>query len=232
MIWQSITPSGARFWRIEHNARMRCSYGASVAEPVDRIWASLAEVDTSLAALSGVTLARDGDAVAGTLKCTLGSAQITYRLTAGVESRDAEARTAVVVVAGKEARGSGTLTATLAVEVRAEDSGARVALSAEIEATGRGEAADDAAWCRVLSRLLDAHLATLSVAAAPADAAPVLPASPAAPAAPPRPALALAEPDSSDPRSRLIIGAVVALLLLLLRRRRRRRAEGESNGGE
>ena len=102
---------------------MRCSYGMSFAEPPDTIWASLADVDGFLAARPGVTLVHDGDAVAGSLKCTLGSAQITYRLSAGVTVDAADPHTAVLVVTGREARGSGTLGATLTAAVRPEGTG-------------------------------------------------------------------------------------------------------------
>jgi uncharacterized protein len=177
-----------------------------------------------------LALARDGEAVAGTLKCSVGSSQITYRLSARADAHDAEARTAVISVAGKEARGSGTLTATITVEVRPEDSGSRLDVSADIEASGRGEAADEAAWSRVLSRLVDAHLATVARAEPVAEAAPPVPAP--AEAVPPRPALSVAAAsgdfgsagsDGTDDHRALLGGVVFAGLLLLMRRRRKRR---------
>jgi carbon monoxide dehydrogenase subunit G len=182
-----------------------------------------------------LALARDGEAVAGTLKCSVGSSQITYRLSARADAHDAEAHTAVISVAGKEARGSGTLTATITVEVRPEGSGSRLDVSADIEASGRGEAADEAAWSRVLSRLVDAHLATVARAEPMAEAAPPVPAPPVpapAEAVPPRPALSVAAAsgdfgsagsDGTDDHRALLGGVVFAGLLLLMRRRRKRR---------
>lgn len=183
-----------------------------------------------VAALPGATLARDGGVVAGSLKCSLGSNQITYRLSVRTEVADGERHRAVIVVTGKEARGSGTLTATLIVAGRTEGSRTRVDVSGDIEATGRGEGAEAAEWARVLGRLLGALLYN------PVPVSDVTPVTAAAAA--PRPALAVAPPAGDfmpagpgrpGPPPQLIFGLVVAGLLLLLRRwRKHRRAEGWS----
>jgi uncharacterized protein len=214
---------------------MRCSYGVSFTEPPDAIWASLADVDGYLAARPGVTLVHDGDAVAGSLRCTLGSAQITYRLSAGVTVDPAEPHTAVIVVTGREARGSGTLGATLTAAVRPEGPGSRLEISGDIQATGRGETADEAAWTRVFSKLLDPQdPAPPAVDDGPvAEAAEPTPPAPT-PAAAPRPALAVApdmgelnpEPGRSGPPPQVLVALAVVVLFVIGRLRRRRRAEG------
>jgi uncharacterized protein len=234
---QSITPRDARFCRIKHNARMRSSYRTTVADPVDVIWASLADVDRVLAALPGTTLARAGDAVSGTVKCSVATTQVTYRLSALAEVRDDEPHTAVVAVTGKEARGAGTLAATLTVALRADGAGTMVDVSGDIRATGRAEGADDATWSRVLGRLVDAALA-LTAATSNAATPTRAPSSTAAPtpteasaSADARPALSVAPPAEPTPEDvgwfglhrRASAGLAVAGVLLFLHRRHRRR---------
>jgi carbon monoxide dehydrogenase subunit G len=231
MASQSITPCGAGFWRIKHNALMKCSYRASVAEPPEQVWATFSDLDGLLAALPGATLARDGTRVGGSLKCSLGSAQITYRIDARAGAVDAKGHEAALEISGKEARGTGTITGSLLIAVYPEGSGAQVGISGEIEATGRGAAADGEAWSRVLSRLVDAAL--------PGSTATPLSVSPPRPA--PRPALAVApavgdfdggEASRSGPPAEMIAGLVALLLLIMRRRRRRRRAKGEADDNE
>jgi carbon monoxide dehydrogenase subunit G len=198
---------------------MRPSYDAGVAQPLEQVWASLADIDSVLAALPGAALARDGDAVSGSLRCKLGATQVTYRLSARAEMGETEFHTAVIAVTGKEARGAGTLVATLTVSLRAEGAETRVEVSGDVEATGRAESAGDQAWSRVLETLVNA----------------VIPPPAPDPVAPQRPSLAVAPPlfepvPSGDARSarqrQLRFGlAAVALLLLVRRWLRRRRSE-------
>jgi MYXO-CTERM domain-containing protein len=221
---------------------MKCSFVASVAQPVDRIWSAFADVDRALAALPGTTLVRAGDAVSGTVKCTVGTAQITYRLSALAEIRETEPHTAVIAVTGKEARGPGTLAATLTLALRADGPSTTVEVSGDIQASGRGESADEQAWSRVIGRLVDSAMPTLAASAAVAapslgPASPLSSAPPLSPA-PPRPALAgasagvdsdVAGPSRAGPSPQTIAGvAVVGLLLVLRRRRKHRRANGGS----
>jgi carbon monoxide dehydrogenase subunit G len=193
---------------------MRTSYDATVAQAPDAVWASLTDVDSVLAALPGAAMARDGDAVNGSLKCKLGASQITYRLSARAETGQAEFHNAVVAVSGKEARGGGTLAATLTVAVNTEAGGSRVEVNADIEATGRAENADEQAWNRALGLLVNAVLPQ-PVAESPAP--------------PPRPPLAVAPQPVAAQGSRspspapVVAGVLAVVVLFLLRRLRRRR---------
>lgn len=194
---------------------MRTSYDAAVSEPPDTVWASLTDIDSVLAALPGAALAREGGAVSGSLKCKLGASQVTYRISARAETGEAEFHNAVLAVTGKEARGSGTIAATLTVAVRTETGGSRVEVSGEIEATGRAEDADDKAWNRVIGLLVNALLPQ------PAAAPPTPPT--------PRPPLAVAPQPIAPPVTRspargpVGLGLAAIVILLLLRRLRRRR---------
>jgi carbon monoxide dehydrogenase subunit G len=229
MAWQSITPSGACSWRIKHNALVKCSYSGPVAEPPDRVWSSLSDIDRTLADLRDATLARDGDAVTGSVKCAVGASQVTYRISARLDGR-ASGHRAVIVVDGKEARGDGTLAARLDVSVCAAGSGSTVEIAGEVDVTGRGASGDAATWSRILGRMASGPLAL-----APASTVVAAASAPAAEPAAPRPALSVAAPArdrTPDERSLVAlvnpkaIASIVFGLLVLLRRRRRRRTEG------
>jgi carbon monoxide dehydrogenase subunit G len=193
---------------------MRSSYDAQVAGPISEVWASVSDIDSLLAMLPGATLSRDGDAVSGSLKCKLGATQITYRLSARAEVGEEKFHTAVVAVTGKEARGDGTVAATLTVALRDEGATTRVEVSGDIEATGRAESADETAWARVIETLVAAVMPPPLV-------------EPAAPPPPPtRPPLTVAPPVTpAGPasRGRMILGAVGIVLIVAVRRALHRR---------
>jgi carbon monoxide dehydrogenase subunit G len=195
---------------------MRTWYDAEIDQSIDSAWSSLTDVDSVLAALPGAALAREGDVATGSLKVRVAGSQITYRINARAEVGDAGFHTAVLAVTGSEARGSGTLAASLTVALRNAAGTARIEVSGDIEATGRGEGADDRAWRRVIRSLVNAVIPP----SAPAPAAPA--------AAPARPPLAVAPtpvaPDRrSSPATPAMIGVVLLAMLLLLRRLRRNR---------
>jgi hypothetical protein len=196
---------------------MRTWYDAEIDHPIDSVWSSLTDIDSVLAALPGAALAREGDAATGSLKVRVAGSQITYRITARAEAGDAEFHTAVLTVTGSEARGSGMLTATLTVALRSDSGAVRIEVSGDIDATGRGEGADDRAWRRVIRSLVNAVIPP----SAPAPAAPE--------ETPPRPPLAVApapasaQPDRRSPAAPAAVGVVLLVMLLLLRRLRRNR---------
>jgi carbon monoxide dehydrogenase subunit G len=197
---------------------MRVSYDAAVGQPIATVWASLTDVDSVLAALPAGAFERDAGVVTGSLKCKLGAAQITYRLSARAEVGDTEFHTAALAVTGKEARGSGTLAATLTLALRAEGSDTRIDVNGDVEVTGRGESASAETWSRVIGTLVSALVPP------PAEAPP----EPASPPRLTRPALVVAPPlDEPVPTRRgsrpLVVGIAAVLMLMLFRRRRRRR---------
>jgi carbon monoxide dehydrogenase subunit G len=196
---------------------MRSSYDAVVAGSVDAVWASLTDVDSVLAALPGAALARDDAGVSGSLKCKLGSTQITYRLTARAEVGEAGFHSAVIAVTGKEARGSGTLAATLTMSLRDEGGQTRVEVGGDIEASGRGEAADERAWARMLESLVKALIPPPAASPVPPPARPPLT------VAPPLPEPRSVAATQADAQRRLLFGLGAAVLFLLIRRLRRRR---------
>jgi carbon monoxide dehydrogenase subunit G len=204
---------------------MKSFHVVDVAAPIDTVWESLLDVDRVLAALPDAVLARDGEAVTGSVKCKLGGAQVTYRLSVRADIGETGRHTVVMAVTGKEARGDGTLAAslTLALDSESSDAVTRCQLTGNVEATGRGEAADTEAWSKLLGSLVDAVLPEppAAPAAAPAPVA-------AAERTSPRPSLAVApplaeRPSAGNPDRRMIAGVVGIVLAMLVRWRRKRR---------
>jgi MYXO-CTERM domain-containing protein len=193
---------------------MKSSYDVDLTACADKVWAALTDLDAVIAAMPGATLEREGDAVTGSVKTKLGTAQVTYRVTARADIGVSGRHVAVVVVTGREARGAGTLAASLTVTVRPGGPDvAHVEVNADIDATGRGETADDGTWSAVIAALI-------------AGVVPYPPVTPVV-VSPPAPAEAPRYPPPSHPASspdrRMIFAGLGIVLVLLVWRRRRRK---------
>jgi carbon monoxide dehydrogenase subunit G len=193
---------------------MKCSYAVTVAAPIDVVWEGLTDVDAVLEALPDVLLAQADDAVVGSIKFKFDGTQITYRVSVRADVVEARAHSVVIVVTGKQARGGGVLVASLSLTAAPDDGATRVEVAGEIEASGRGETADAAAWSHQLATLVDATL--------PFDQ--VTP-----PAAPEPPRVAAVRPSYDAPPTattsldRRMIFAIAGIVLLMLVRWRRKR---------
>jgi carbon monoxide dehydrogenase subunit G len=135
---------------------MKVSSRSVVPSPAHAVWGRITDLEGMLAGLPGSRLARSGDSIEGSLKCKLGGMQITYRLTAGADVESTPGRAAVVAVSGKEARGGGTIAATLRVAVTDDDGGSAVDVDADIDVTGRGADAEEADWSRAIDGMVSA----------------------------------------------------------------------------
>jgi carbon monoxide dehydrogenase subunit G len=216
---------------------MTTSHEALVRRPLDEVTHQLGDTDWLLAALPGTTLTRDSDGVSGTLRLKLGSLQITYRVTIRAAGPDEGVHAVTIAVSGKEARGAGTLAATVQIELNdADDAATQVRAILDVTATGRGEAVADEAWGRAAETLLAGVVAALTAAEAAPAATPAAPADAVTPAPPaaPRPAPILDEParpqspvqttTGPSPQRLAAAAAFVLLLLLVVRGARRRRS--------
>jgi carbon monoxide dehydrogenase subunit G len=215
--------------RIQDNAAMRCEYTTSQPGAADDVWRALTDVDRVLAALPGASLSRDGDSVSGGLTCRFTAGQATYRISARADADLGDDHSVVIAATGGQARGEGTLAATISVSVRPEESsngavtdGATVAVEADLTVTGRGEAADSHEWDRVLGRLVDAALRSAPPAVERVEeSAPAVDQDGGAASS----ARTLAGSLPVSPARLVALGALTAFLALIWRRifRRRRR---------
>ncbi|MFG2002610.1 SRPBCC domain-containing protein [Spirillospora sp. NPDC048911] len=93
---------------------MELDHEFTVPVPVDQAWSVLLDVERVALCMPGATLdSADGEEYAGRLKVKVGAMTITYRGTARIAVADESTRTLTIEAAAKEARGSGTASATV-----------------------------------------------------------------------------------------------------------------------
>ncbi|MEV0404536.1 SRPBCC family protein [Actinoallomurus sp. NPDC050550] len=117
---------------------MELDHEFTVPVPVEQAWQVLLDVERIAPCMPGATLdAAEADEFTGRLKVRLGAMTITYRGAARIASRDDAAHTVTIEASGKEARGSGTATATVQATLHEDDGRARVAVHTKLNVTGR-----------------------------------------------------------------------------------------------
>jgi carbon monoxide dehydrogenase subunit G len=117
---------------------MELDHEFTVPVPVDRAWQVLLDVERIAPCMPGATLdAADGDEFTGRLKVRLGAMTVTYRGTARIASREEEAHAVTIEASGKEARGSGTASATVQARLHEDDGRTRVTVHTKLNVTGR-----------------------------------------------------------------------------------------------
>lgn len=111
----------------------------TVPVDVDRAFETLTDLEKVAPCLPGATLEEvDGDAYTGKVKVKVGPITVTYRGTAEVTDRDADAKRATIAAKGKETRGSGTASAdvTATLQPRGEEETA-VTVVTDLHITGK-----------------------------------------------------------------------------------------------
>lgn len=117
---------------------MELDHEFTVPVPVDQAWSVLLDVERVAACMPGATLdSVDGEEYSGRMKVKVGAMTITYRGTARIVSADEAGRAVTMEAAAKEARGSGTASATVQARLHAEDGTTRVAVHTKLNVTGR-----------------------------------------------------------------------------------------------
>jgi carbon monoxide dehydrogenase subunit G len=117
---------------------MELDHEFTVPVPVEQAWQVLLDVERIAPCMPGATLdAAEADEFTGRLKVRLGAMTITYRGTARIASRDDETHTVTIEASGKEARGSGTATATVHATLHGDDGQTRVTVHTKLNVTGR-----------------------------------------------------------------------------------------------
>ncbi|MFC7717011.1 SRPBCC family protein [Nonomuraea recticatena] len=93
---------------------MRFEHEFTVPVPVEQAWAALLDVERVAPCLPGATLdIVEGEEFTGRMKVKVGPITVTYRGTARFEDVDKDAYTLTLQASGKEARGSGTASASV-----------------------------------------------------------------------------------------------------------------------
>ncbi|MDA2807509.1 SRPBCC family protein [Nocardiopsis suaedae] len=118
---------------------MRLEHEFGVPVPVGRAWEVLLDPERVAPCVPGATLESvDGDTVTGKVRVKVGPITVTYRGEARFTERDADARRVRIEASGKEARGSGTASASVVASLSDDGAGAtRVEVAADLKVTGR-----------------------------------------------------------------------------------------------
>ncbi|MFI0485483.1 SRPBCC domain-containing protein [Actinomadura sp. 9N215] len=117
---------------------MELDHDFTVPVPVDQAWPVLLDVERVATCMPGATLdSVDGDEYKGRLKVKVGAMTITYRGAARIVSADDSSRTVTLEASAKEARGSGTASATVQAKLHEEDGTTRVTVHTKLNVTGR-----------------------------------------------------------------------------------------------
>jgi carbon monoxide dehydrogenase subunit G len=117
---------------------MELDHEFTVPVPVGQAWPVLLDIERIAPCMPGATLdSVDGDEFTGRLKVKLGAMTITYKGSARIASRDENAHTVSIEGTGKEARGSGTASATVQAQLHPEGEQTRVTVHTKLNITGR-----------------------------------------------------------------------------------------------
>ncbi|GLZ04055.1 hypothetical protein Acsp03_15210 [Actinomadura sp. NBRC 104412] len=120
---------------------MELDHEFTVPVPVDQAWSVLLDVERVASCMPGATLdSVDGEEYSGRMRVKVGAMTITYRGTARITSADESSRTITLEAAAKEARGSGTASATVVSQLHPvpdEGGSTRVTVRTTLDVTGR-----------------------------------------------------------------------------------------------
>jgi carbon monoxide dehydrogenase subunit G len=192
---------------------MELDHEFTVPVPVDQAWPVLLDVERIAPCLPGATLdSVDGDEFTGRLKVKLGAMTITYKGSARIASQDESAHTVTIEGTGKEARGSGTASATVQAQMHDEGEQTRVTVHTKLNVTGRPAQFGRNILSEVGGKLIDRFAGNLEKEItreeSPAEASAVAPeteapaeeaAAPEAPAETPAPETAAPEAPAETP---------------------------------
>ncbi len=117
---------------------MQLEHEFVVPVPVDRAWEVLLDVERIAPCMPGATVESfDGENVSGKVKVKVGPIQVTYAGQARFKEKDEAERRLVLDANGKEARGSGTASATITARMADEGGRTRVTVHTDLAITGR-----------------------------------------------------------------------------------------------
>ncbi|TDD31547.1 hypothetical protein E1287_26075 [Actinomadura sp. KC06] len=117
---------------------MELDHDFTVPVPVDQAWSVLLDVERVATCMPGATLdSVEGDEYKGRMKVKVGAMTVTYRGSARIVSADESSRTVTLEASAKEARGSGTASATVQAKLHEEDGTTCVTVHTKLNVTGR-----------------------------------------------------------------------------------------------
>lgn len=144
---------------------MRFEHEFTVPVPIEQAWAVLLDVERVAPCLPGATLdVYEGDEFTGRMKVKVGPIVVTYRGSASFQDVDKDSYTLTIQASGKEARGSGTASATVKARLQPRDGATSVTVETSFNVTGRPAQFGRGVMAEVGGKLIEkfaANLATL-----------------------------------------------------------------------
>jgi uncharacterized protein len=110
----------------------------TVSIPVDQAWDIMLDLERVAPCLPGAAIqGSEDDEYQGTMKVKIGPITANYKGTVKVEEADEENHRAVMQATGRDARGQGTASATIASTLQEEGDETRVKVETDMKLTGR-----------------------------------------------------------------------------------------------
>lgn len=110
----------------------------AVPASIPETWDAFNDLGRIGGCLPGATIESvDGDDFTGSVKVKLGPISLLYSGSGTFRERDEAAGKVVIVANGKDKRGNGTASATIAAQLRADGSGTAVEVTTELSITGK-----------------------------------------------------------------------------------------------
>ncbi|MGP3958541.1 SRPBCC family protein [Nonomuraea sp. 3N208] len=135
---------------------MRFEHEFTVPVPIEQAWAVLLDVERVAPCLPGATLdIYEGDEFTGRLKVKVGPIMVTYRGTARFEDVDKDSYSLTIQASGKEARGSGTASASVKARLAAHEDATAVTVETTFNVTGRPAQFGRGVMAEVGAKLID-----------------------------------------------------------------------------
>ncbi|GAA2210757.1 SRPBCC family protein [Nonomuraea monospora] len=142
---------------------MRFEHEFTVPVPIEQAWAVLLDVERVAPCLPGATLdIFEGDEFTGRMKVKVGPITVTYRGTAKFEDVDKDSFSLTIQASGKEARGSGTASATVKAHLEPRDEATLVTVETSFNVTGRPAQFGRGVMAEVGGRLIEKFAANLA----------------------------------------------------------------------
>ncbi|MFE3447594.1 SRPBCC family protein [Nonomuraea sp. NPDC059194] len=142
---------------------MRFEHEFTVPVPIEQAWAALLDVERVAPCLPGATLdIVEGEEFTGRMKVKVGPITVTYRGTARLEDVDKDAYALTLAASGKEARGSGTASATVTARLTPSDEVTSVKVETAFNVTGRPAQFGRGVMAEVGAKLIDTFAANLA----------------------------------------------------------------------
>jgi uncharacterized protein len=118
---------------------MQLEHRFRVPVPVAQAWDVLLDVERIAPCMPGATVESfDGETIVGRVKVKVGPIQVTYAGTARFTDKDEVSWRAVIEASAKEARGSGTATATITAQLQDDGGSAtNVTVTTDLAITGK-----------------------------------------------------------------------------------------------